>query len=235
MIAMRRAEHRRHVRNGRHDRWMTFDADRDDDPWQHGFCSLETLNEDSIGPATALVSDARSKVDLVTYVEAGELVRQDGDGELRRHAAGEFHRRSAEAGASYRAINDSFGETAHVFQGGLTRDVETRDSADEQQRFTLAEREGVLRLVASPDGRHSSLSIDRDIRVYSSILGVGSHAIHELDAGRRAWLHVVKGRIRLQALHLRTGDGAALVDERAVSFTAEEPSEVLLFDLPSPD
>jgi redox-sensitive bicupin YhaK (pirin superfamily) len=67
--------------------------------------------------------------------------------------------------------------------------------------------------------------------VYSSILLLGSHLIHEIEDGRTAWLHVVKGRILLQDQSLRTGDGVALVDEPTASFTAQEPSEILLFDL----
>src|SRR6185295_20082710 len=100
-------------------------------------------------------------------------------------------------GGTYRAINDSFGNCAHVFQSGLARGAEPTDGADDQRRFTKAERAGVLRLVASSDGRDASLSIDPDIRMYSTILGPGNHLVHELAAGRRAWLHVVSGRIVL--------------------------------------
>ena len=55
--------------------------------------------------------------------------------------------------------------------------------------------------------------------------------VHEFQGGRTGWLHVIKGRILLQDRSLRTGDGAALIDEAAASFTAQEPSEILLFDL----
>ena len=51
------------------------------------------------------------------------------------------------------------------------------------------------------------------------------------EKGRGAWLHVVKGRILLREFNLGTGDAAALENEAAISFTAQEPAEVLLFDL----
>jgi len=41
----------------------------------------------------------------------------------------------------------------------------------------------------------------------------------------------VKGRIQLVDHLLRAGDGASLVDEPAVSWTAQETCEILLFDL----
>ena len=86
-------------------------------------------------------------------------------------------------------------------------------------------------MVVSAQGRHESLSIDQDVRLYSSILLLGHHLIHELEAGRVAWLHVVKGRVMLRDHDLRAGDGAAIESESAISFTAQEPAEVLLFDL----
>ena len=65
----------------------------------------------------------------------------------------------------------------------------------------------------------------------SSVLLLGQHLIHEMGAGRGAWLHVVKGQIQLRDHCLSTGDGAALDGEAAVSFTAQEPTEILLFDV----
>jgi redox-sensitive bicupin YhaK (pirin superfamily) len=58
--------------------------------------------------------------------------------------------------------------------------------------------------------------------------------IHELSPGRSAWLHVVKGQIQLEDFNLTTGDGAGLSLEMSVSFTAQEPTEILLFDLGTP-
>jgi hypothetical protein len=41
---------------------------------------------------------------------------------------------------------------------------------------------------------------------------------------------VVKGQIQLEDFNLTTGDGAGLSLEMSVSFTAQEPTEILLFD-----
>jgi len=57
------------------------------------------------------------------------------------------------------------------------------------------------------------------------------HVVHELSPGRKAWLHVVQGGITLGDLVLTTGDGAGLMDERAVSLTAQAKTEILLLDV----
>jgi hypothetical protein len=42
---------------------------------------------------------------------------------------------------------------------------------------------------------------------------------------------VVNGRIQMGDIVLLTGDGTGVVEETALSWTAREPSEILLFDL----
>jgi redox-sensitive bicupin YhaK (pirin superfamily) len=129
-------------------------------------------------------------------------------------------------------FNGSLTEQAQSFQFGIATEPNGPKPRAEKKRFPLADRKGILRLIASPDGRNESLRLRGDIRVFSSLLDTGHHLIHELTAGRKAWLHVVTGRILLVDQPLRSGDGASVVGEAAVSLTAQEPSEILLFDLP---
>ena len=54
---------------------------------------------------------------------------------------------------------------------------------------------------------------------------------HALAPGRHAWVQVARGQVRVGDVVLSAGDGAAISDERSVTLTGDEPSEVLLFDL----
>jgi len=184
-----------------------------------------------LGPEVALYPHSQDDAEIVTYVREGSLIHQNAGGLRGRLGPGEFQRTSACSGIRDRAVNGSSTDDAHVFQFCITPKGVGLQPAQEQRRFPIADREGVLRVVLSPDGGHESLPIDQDVRLYSSILLLGHHLIHELGAGRGAWLHVIKGRVRLRDHDLRAGDGAALENESAVSFTAQEPAEVLLFDL----
>jgi hypothetical protein len=67
--------------------------------------------------------------------------------------------------------------------------------------------------------------------MYSAMLDPGQHVVHELSQGRSAWLHLVQGEVTLGDIVLRTGDGAGVTAERAVSLTAREETEILLLDL----
>jgi redox-sensitive bicupin YhaK (pirin superfamily) len=128
-------------------------------------------------------------------------------------------------------FNPSQTEAAHIFQSGFNPSASDLVPVGKKKLFTHAERLGALKLIASPDGRNASLPIQQDVFIYSTCIQKGNHVIHEIGAGRSAWLHVVNGQIQLNDLLLKMGDGVGLKDEMSISFTALGPSEILLFDL----
>jgi redox-sensitive bicupin YhaK (pirin superfamily) len=145
---------------------------------------------------------------------------------------GEFQQIKIQNDATRFTFNALPDDDAHIFQSGFSPGTEHGERGAQKKLFTLAERRGILRLIASPDGKESSLKIQQDVQMYSTLLHKGNHMIHELKPGRSAWLHVVSGKILLNGGELKTGDGVGLSEEMAVSFTSQEPTEILLFDLP---
>lgn len=230
MITLRRSEGRRHVRNESQNTLLSFDPESESDPFRWGFRTLEALNEETPVPEMGLHPHGEEDLEIVTYVREGVLARHEagGPGHVQ---AGEFQRTSAGGSILLRVIHGSVLSPAHVFQSFITPNGIKCEAGIEKKRFPVADRKGVLRLVASSDGRDGSLCIQQDVQMYSSILLVGHHLVHALTAGRAGWLHVVKGRVALQDHFLGTGDAAGLEGETSVSFTAQVPSEILLFNL----
>ena len=101
----------------------------------------------------------------------------------------------------------------------------------EQRNFPDAEKHGRLRLVAARDGRDGALTIHQDVDLYAAVLEPGDKVTHALRDGRFAWLQVAPGSVTLNGQRLDAGDGAAVSDEPALEIRADEPAEVLLFDL----
>ena len=56
--------------------------------------------------------------------------------------------------------------------------------------------------------------------------------LRKITAGRSAYVHVARGKLKVNEQALRAGDGAALSDEREIRLTGSEHADVLLFDLP---
>jgi redox-sensitive bicupin YhaK (pirin superfamily) len=170
-------------------------------------------------------------MEIVTYVLSGALEHKDsmGNGEVLR--PGEFQRMSAGSGILHSEFNPSKTEPVHLYQIWLFPRQKGVAPSYEQRAFPEAEKQGRLRVVASPDGRDGSLTIGQDASVFLSLLDANQRVTHELTPGRHAWLQVLRGSVNLNGNALVAGDGVAVSDENALSVGATEASEVMLFDL----
>jgi len=234
MISLRRGDSRHHIQRGKRDVWLTFYLMDRKDPLADGFGSLEILNEDRLAPGASCPLEPCHEAEIVTYVLEGSLAHEDSAGHSGVIHAGEFQRRTGARGIQRSEANASRSDWAHVFHLWLRPSQAEREPSQEQQRFSTAERRGVLRVVASPDGRKGSLRVHQDARIYSAVLDPGQHLVHELADRRSAWVHVVRGEATIGDLMLATGDGVGVTAERSVSLTAWENTEILLIDLPDP-
>jgi len=231
MIYVRRAGQRRHIKSDGQDTYLTFDPENASDPFRGGFRSLKALNEEIPSPAMKLNHHDGPSMEYLTYVRKGALLDWSSSGKQAHIQAEEFSRSSSGRKLRHQFVNDSLINGAQVFQSWFAPDGRDMRRRAEKNRFPIGDRRGVLQLVASSDGMKGSLKIPQGIRMYSSILLVGHHLVHEIGIGRGAWLHVIEGRIALQEHSLVTGDAAGFEDEVAVSLTAQEPTELLLFNL----
>ncbi len=210
---------------------MTFDRENEADPLRNGFGVLKILNEEVLTPGKAFILRTPKDMVVVTYIHEGVVIYYDPQENNSLLRQGSFHRINVPADAEQSMAGASRTGDAHVFRSEFTPGVGVLEPGGQKKHFTLAERKGALRLIASSSGKEASLKLQQDVEMYSTLLSQGNHIIHELKPWRNAWLHVVKGRISLDELELRTGDGAGFTGERCVSFTAQEPAEILLFDL----
>jgi redox-sensitive bicupin YhaK (pirin superfamily) len=238
MITVRKSEERRYVDVKDQKTWMTFDAENKSDPLQKGYGVLKVLNEEILSPGGGFVLQSEKDMVVVTYVHEGVIVYKAPLEEPTSIEAKEFNKVNVTSNTKQYAFNTSPSDDAEVFQCGFALEDCAEECGDGDPKtkgakklFTHAERQGVLRLIASSDGREASLPIQQDIQIYSTFMHSGNHIVHELKPSRSAWLHVVKGKISLESLQLQTGDGAGLTEERSVSFTAKKSAEILLFDL----
>jgi len=231
MITLRRSNERRHDRRGKQEVWHTFGPRSREDALADGFGALEVLDEERLPPSAGVARHPPCDAEIVTCVREGALAYEDSAGRSGVIQAGEFQRMTAGRRIQHSERNASRTDWAQVFQVWVRPSEADLEPDYEQRRFSAAERRGVLCVVASPDGRRGSLRIHQDALIYSAMLDPGQHVIHELLPGRSAWLHLVHGAVSLGDSILTTGDSAGVSAEPAISLTARENSEILLFDL----
>ncbi len=231
MIRVRRAADRGHANHGWLDTFHTFSFADYSDAKHHHFRSLRVINEDRVAPGQGFGMHGHRDMEIVTYVLDGALQHKDslGNGSILR--PGEFQRMSAGSGIRHSEFNPSPTEPVHLYQIWLFPNEHGVKPSYEQKAFAEEERLGRFRIVASPDGADGSLQIQQDARVFLSTLPAGQSVTHELSAGRHAWLQVLRGRVSLNGTLLDTSDGAAVSEEHLLTVQADQPAEVMLFDM----
>jgi len=231
MITLRRAKDRHCKRSSKHETWHTFQPRDGLGPVADSFGTLELLDEIRLSPGANAGRSTDRDAEVVTYVREGSLAYQNSLGRSGVIQAGEFQRRTPGPGIRHSEMNASRTDGVHFFQIWLRPSAPGFDPGKEQKRFSLAQRRHVLCVVASPDERRGSLLIHQNALICSAVLDPGQHLVHELSPRRNAWLHLVQGEIALGDAVLTTGDGVGISEERAISLTAREASEILLIDL----
>lgn len=231
MIILRQAKERHHDRRRKREVWSTFDPRDRADPLADGFGALEIFNENRLRPGASVPRYSQQDAEVITYVREGTLAYQDSLGGAGVVRAGEFQRMTVGRGIRRNGTNASPIDHAHVFQIWLRPAKTGLEPSQDQRRFSVADRRGLLCVIASPDGRKGSLRIHQNALMHSALLETGQHVVHELASGRSAWLHLVEGEVALGDVILGAGDGAGIVADRAVSLTARERTEILLLDL----
>lgn len=185
-----------------------------------------------LAPGEHIELDDKRELELITYVVTGTLAHAVGPhtsallgpGELQRVALG-----LASAG-QHTQINPSLTETTHVVQLLVHDPRRALDARQEQRRFSLAQRRGLLCAVAMPSAAPGLLHLHSEITLYSSVLDPGQHLVHGLAAAHSGMLHVVSGELSSSGYVLAAGDTVFAQGERALACTAREPAEVFLGD-----
>lgn len=231
MIQIRRANERGHANHGWLDTYHTFSFSTYQDPSHTRFRSLRVMNEDWIAAGQGFGTHPHRDMEIVTYVLSGALEHKDsmGNGEVLR--PGEFQRMTAGTGITHSEFNPSADEPVHLYQIWLFPERKGLEPSYEQKRFSQQERHNRLRLVASRDAAEGSLLIHQDAAIYLATLEKEHAVQHRLAPDRYAWLQVLRGSVRLNGQPLATSDGAAVSEETDLEVIADQPAEVMLFDL----
>lgn len=231
MITIRKAQERGHFDFGWLNTYHTFSFDQYHDPKHMGFRSLRVINEDIVQPEHGFPTHGHRDMEIVTYILEGALEHRDsmGNGSIIRR--GDAQRMSAGTGVKHSEANPSGDMPVHLLQIWILPNEQNLPPKYEEKKFSDDEKHNKLRLIVSPNGDDGSVRIHQDANIYASVLDEGQEVVHTLANGRSAWLQVAAGSVTLNEVELKPGDGAAVSQESNLHITAQESSEILLFDL----
>ena len=189
MIVKRLANERGHADHGWLDTRHTFSFADYYDPQHMGFRALRVINEDRVAPGQGFGTHGHRDMEILSYVLEGELAHKDSMGTGSVIRPGDVQRMSAGSGVRHSEFNASAIEVVHFLQIWILPDKEGIAPGYEEKHFSNVEKQGRLRLIASPDAQDGSVTIHADARVYAGRFG------HEQSAS----LALPRGAARLGA------------------------------------
>lgn len=231
MMMLRKSQERGHANHGWLDSYHTFSFANYYDPRFMGFRDLRVINQDRIQGGKGFGTHSHRDMEIVTYMVEGALEHRDSLGNGAVIKPGEVQRMTAGTGVAHSEYNPSQTELSHLLQIWILPRENGLTPGYEQTFFPTEERQGRLRLIASPDGQEGSVLIHQDVSLYASLLNPGESVIHKLEPDRHAWVQVVRGQVTLNDQLLEAGDGAALSEIPALTLVGKAAAEILLFDL----
>ncbi len=231
MITIRKSQERGHFDHGWLNTYFTFSFADYYDPQHVHFRTLRVLNDDRVAAGAGFPEHPHRDMEIVTYVLEGALEHRDSMGNGSVIRPGDVQYMSAGSGVTHSEFNASKSEPVHLLQIWMFPEKKGFKPAYDQKNFPCEDKQGKLRLVASPDGRDGSVTIRQDNELYATVLGTGESVRHELKPERYAFVQVARGSVKLNGTTLGEGDGAAISEEKAVELTGVKDAEVLLFDL----
>ena len=200
------------------------------DPKHMGWGNLRVINDDRIAAGTGFGTHGHRDMEIISYVLSGALAHKDTMGNTTSIPPGDVQRMSAGRGVQHSEFNDASMET-HFFQIWIEPRAKAMAPGYEQKSFSVDEKRGKLRLVASPDGAEASVTIHADASLYAGLFDGTEAATLALNSKRKSYVHLVRGKLQVNGVTLAAGDAALLEGETQLKLDQGQDAEVLVFDL----
>jgi quercetin 2,3-dioxygenase len=207
---------------------FTFSFDQYYDPDHMQYRSLRVINEDVVAPGGGFPTHPHRDMEILTWILDGALEHRDNTGGSGVIRPGELQHMTAGRGVLHSEFNPSQKDPVRLLQIWLLPERRGLDPDYKQLSFSDADLRNKFGHVAGPK---APVTIRQNADLYIARLDKGANAEHPLEPDRGAWVQVARGKVKLNGAELKAGDGAAVSNETNVKVEAEEPSELLLFDL----
>jgi redox-sensitive bicupin YhaK (pirin superfamily) len=233
MMTIRRGDERGHAEHGWLDSHHTFSFADYFDPAHMGFRSLRVINEDRVAPGQGFGAHPHRDMEIISYVLDGSLEHKDSMGTGSVIRPGDVQRMSAGTGVVHSEFNGSKSDSVHFLQIWIIPEKRSIEPSYEQKTFSSADKRGKLRVVASPDSRDGSVKVHADAVLHAGLFDAGETASMTLGKGRHGWVHVARGKVRVNDTELDAGDAVAVTPatETTIRIEGIDGGEVLVFDL----
>ena len=231
MIYLRKSQERGYADHGWLKSFHSFSFASYHDPRFMGWGNLRVINEDRVAAGMGFGKHGHRNMEIISYVLSGELAHEDSMGNIKGIPPGDVQRMSAGSGVTHSEFNHAKDQTTHFLQIWIEPNVLEIPPSYEQQTIPSIEKDGKLRLIASPDGKDGAIKIHADAKVYAGLFNGHQSAAKDLDPKRKYYAHLIKGVLTINGNTINGGDALLIDSESKLEIGDGIDAEVLIFDL----
>jgi redox-sensitive bicupin YhaK (pirin superfamily) len=229
MLTIRQSQDRGYADHGWLKSFHSFSFAHYYDPEFMGWGNLRVINEDRIAPGTGFGTHGHRDMEIISYVLQGNLAHKDSMGNVKGIPPGDVQRMSAGSGVMHSEFNHAPQEETHFFQIWIEPNVRGIEPSYEQQTVPATDKRGALVRIAAAEG--GVVKIHADAALYAGLLDGEEQTTLQLAAGRKGYVHLIRGSLQVNGVTLQGGDAALLDNETHVHLSHGADAEVLVFDL----
>ncbi len=202
------------------------------DPHNIQFGGLRVFNDDVVAPGTGFPTHPHEEMEIITIVLDGEMTHQDSMGNKALIKAGDVQRMSAGTGLTHSEYNLA-DRPVHFYQVWIHPDVPGLAPSYDQRSFSADAWHNCLLPIASGQGLDGVVTFNSDATIYRGQMDAGSKLNFDNTAGRRVFIYLTQGEMRVDGLALYKEDQARVDTQKPLSLEAEVNVEFILIDVPS--
>ena len=202
------------------------------DPNRVSFGPMRVINDDVVAPKKGFDPHPHDNMEIITYVRSGAITHKDDMGNEGRTEAGDVQVMSAGTGVVHSEYNLE-NEVTNLHQIWMFPNKKNVKPRWDAKQFPKEPVEGKLKpLVTGFDSDHNdSLKIYQDAIIYAGKVNKGKSVEQTIDRDQ-AYVLCSEGKIKINKIEIKKGDGAEITDQKNVKITSLEDSEILFIDLP---
>ena len=231
MINLRKSQERGYADHGWLKSFHSFSFAGYHDPRFMGWGNLRVINEDRVAAGMGFGKHGHRNMEIISYVLSGELAHEDSMGNVKGIPPGDVQRMSAGSGVTHSEFNHAKDQTTHFLQIWIEPNVLEIAPSYEQKTIPAIEKDGQLRIIASPTGNDGAVKIHADASVYAGIFNGSQTATVQLDPKRKAYVHLIRGALSINGQSITGGDALLIESESKLEISQGIDAEVLIFDL----
>jgi quercetin 2,3-dioxygenase len=233
MIFLRKSQERGYADHGWLKSFHSFSFAGYHDPRFMGWGNLRVINEDRVAAGMGFGKHGHRNMEIISYVLSGELAHEDSMGNIKGIPPGDVQRMSAGSGVTHSEFNHAKDQTTHFLQIWIEPNISDIPPSYEQKTIPAIEKDGKLRLIASPDGKDGAVKIHADAKVYAGLFDGDQSLELILDPNRKFYVHLIYGSLDVNSQVLNDGDALLIQREDRLVISNGKKAEVLVFDLSS--